>query len=177
MTRSSTRHILAAIAVATLIIAIQVTVGVAVYNALPDWPTRGQFGDVFGAVNATFSGLAFAGLVYAILLQREDLELQRRELELTRQELQRTAAAQEQAEVALRAQAEAASVSAKLSATSFLLRQYQEEIEEMRKDAFLAGDPRLKRMQELEDRIKNLGGVLDSFYNAVAKEADANVKL
>lgn len=71
--------------------------------ALSGWylysaPDRGTFGDMFGAVNALFSGLAFAGLIYAVLLQRKELELQRRELELTRTELARTAdAAQVQA--------------------------------------------------------------------------------
>jgi hypothetical protein len=42
---------------------------------------------MFGAVNALFSGLAFAGLIYAILLQREELEFQRQELIETRAEL------------------------------------------------------------------------------------------
>lgn len=70
--------------------------GAAAYFLLPDWPTRGQFGDVFGAVNALFSGLAFAGLIVAILLQREDLVLQREELTATREELARTAKAQEE---------------------------------------------------------------------------------
>jgi len=49
---------------------------------------RGTFGDMFGAVNALFSGLAFGGVIYAILLQRKELELQRNELELTRNELE-----------------------------------------------------------------------------------------
>jgi hypothetical protein len=48
---------------------------------------RGQFGDMFGAANSLFSGLAFACLVYAIVLQRKELALQREELRLTRQEL------------------------------------------------------------------------------------------
>lgn len=47
----------------------------------------GKFGDSFGALNTLFSGLAFVGLIYAILLQREDLRIQSKELELTRQEL------------------------------------------------------------------------------------------
>lgn len=34
---------------------------------------RGQFGDKFGAVNALFSGLAFAGIIITLLLQRRDL--------------------------------------------------------------------------------------------------------
>lgn len=50
-------------------------------------PERGTFGDMFGAVNALFSGLAFGGVIYAILLQRKELALQRHELELTREEL------------------------------------------------------------------------------------------
>ncbi|MFZ2951109.1 MAG: hypothetical protein WA003_16660 [Desulfuromonadaceae bacterium] len=51
-------------------------------------PNRGTFGDMFGAVNALFSGLAFGGVIYAILLQRKELALQRSELELTRNELE-----------------------------------------------------------------------------------------
>lgn len=47
----------------------------------------GVFGDTFGAVNALFSGLAFAGLFYAILLQRAELAAQREELAETREVL------------------------------------------------------------------------------------------
>lgn len=48
---------------------------------------RGQFGDMFGAINSLFSGLAFAGIIFTILLQRDELKLQRDELSLTREEL------------------------------------------------------------------------------------------
>lgn len=51
---------------------------------------RGTFGDQFGAVNALFSGLAFAGLIYTIILQRRDLALQRQDLALQRKELELT---------------------------------------------------------------------------------------
>lgn len=37
---------------------------------LYDVENRGTFGDMFGAINSLFSGLAFAGVVYAILLQQ-----------------------------------------------------------------------------------------------------------
>lgn len=53
-----------------------------------DFQKFGVFGDSFGAVNALFSGLAFTGLFYAILLQRRELELQRKELKDTREVLQ-----------------------------------------------------------------------------------------
>jgi hypothetical protein len=41
-----------------------------------DMQTRGQFGNLFGGVNAFFTGLAFAGLVFTILLQGYHLRSQ-----------------------------------------------------------------------------------------------------
>lgn len=56
------------------------------------WPEQtlraGVLGDSFGAVNALFSGLALAGVVFAILLQKTELSLQRKELRLQRQEME-----------------------------------------------------------------------------------------
>lgn len=52
---------------------------------------RGTFGDMFGAVNALFSGLAFAGLIFTIILQRKDLKLQFSELSRQADETKRTA--------------------------------------------------------------------------------------
>ena len=54
---------------------------------ITDSSERGQFGDMFGAVNALFSGLAFAGLIITLILQKTELGLQRDELEQTRAEL------------------------------------------------------------------------------------------
>ena len=48
---------------------------------------RGTFGDMFGAINALFSGLAFAGLIITLLYQKEELTLQREELKATRAEM------------------------------------------------------------------------------------------
>ena len=55
-----------------------------------------EFGDMFGSVNAFFSGLALFGLIYTLLMQKEELQLQRAELTLTRAELQKSASAQQQ---------------------------------------------------------------------------------
>jgi hypothetical protein len=55
-------------------------------NSNEDWAHRGQYGDMFGSVNALFSGLAFAGIIITILLQSEELALQRAELTATRKE-------------------------------------------------------------------------------------------
>lgn len=51
-----------------------------------DFITAGSFGDSYGALNAIFSGLAFAGVIITILIQRHELELQREELIETREE-------------------------------------------------------------------------------------------
>lgn len=47
----------------------------------------GVFGDSFGLLTSLFSGLAFAGLIITIVMQRDELALQRQELNLTREEL------------------------------------------------------------------------------------------
>lgn len=47
----------------------------------------GVFGDSFGFLTSLFSGLAFAGLIITIVMQKNELALQREELSLTREEL------------------------------------------------------------------------------------------
>lgn len=47
---------------------------------LPYPGTSGEFGDQFGVLNTLFTGLAFAGLIMTIILQRKDLALQRQEM-------------------------------------------------------------------------------------------------
>ncbi len=44
---------------------------------------RGTFGDKFGAINALFSGIAAAGMIITLWMQKNELELQRKELEDT----------------------------------------------------------------------------------------------
>jgi hypothetical protein len=156
--------------VAAGIVLLWAGIATAAYFLLPDWASRGQFGDVFGAVNSLFSGFAFSGLIFAILLQREDLELQRQELTLTRQELSRSAAAQEQSEAALRAQAQSAASSARLSTINFLLDHYKQELKAMRGVAYAGNDPRLPRMRELEEREARLLEELNVLYREVIKD-------
>ena len=59
----------------------------AIERLYPDLAHQGQFGDLFGALNALFAGLAFAGIIWAIILQKNELELQREELTQTRKEI------------------------------------------------------------------------------------------
>ena len=55
-----------------------------------DLSKRGTFGDMYGALNALFAGLAFFGVIVAIFLQRRELKLQREELKDTREVLKMT---------------------------------------------------------------------------------------
>ena len=91
-----------------LVLFIQSIAWILIITILPKWTERGSFGDMFGAVNTLFSGLAFASIVYAIFLQRADLkvqsdvlaqqkkdyEIQKEDLELNRKELKKSADAQ-----------------------------------------------------------------------------------
>lgn len=42
---------------------------------------RGQFGDLYGSINALYSGLAFAAVVLALVFQNDDLKTQRFQLQ------------------------------------------------------------------------------------------------
>ena len=79
---------------------------------------RGTFGDMFGAVNALFSGLAFAGVIYTVWLQTKELALQREELQATREELRRAANAQEETKTALQRQVRLQALAAAVSANT-----------------------------------------------------------
>lgn len=72
-------------------------------------------GDSFGAINALFSGLAFVGLVFTLLQQREELKLQREEMKQMREQYERSANAQEGSEEVLRQQTLATLLATQLS--------------------------------------------------------------
>ena len=59
-----------------------------IFKCINGWEHRGQFGDLFGVVNALFSGLAFAGLIITIRQQHLDLEYQSQSIAQTKQELE-----------------------------------------------------------------------------------------
>jgi len=86
---------------------------VLIWLLVDDWAAAGQFGDAFGAINALFTGLALAGVIIAMLMQRE-------ELKLLRKEFGRSIEAQE-------AQARALIITAQLNANSALLQKTASE--------------------------------------------------
>lgn len=129
----SWRKVLISILVFLVIFAVYFLVVTSFY---PDMTKQGQFGDMFGGLNAFFSGLAFLGVIYAIILQREELSLQRGELELTRKELGRTAKAQEESVKALSKQAESLKATAKLNALGAQLGYQSSLIEAVSNDSY-----------------------------------------
>ncbi len=127
------------------------------YPALSD---RALFGDMFGGVNALFSGFAFLGVIYAILLQKEELQLQRKELELTREELKKSAEAQEKSEKALSKQAESLKVTAKLNGLSAILRHHDSEHEISAADD--RGSFRTSYNNESPEIIKQIKAIIEN---------------
>jgi hypothetical protein len=97
-----------------------------------EWVIKGQFGDMFGSINALFSGLAFGGVIFTILLQRNELALQRQELIETRKKLARTALAQENSEKALNKQVQLQNMTTKLNSLNILINYNQEKAERER---------------------------------------------
>jgi uncharacterized membrane protein len=76
------------------VVSVIIIFGLWIWNwlALNDYPNdvRGTHGDMFGAVNAIFSGLAFAGIIISLYLQRIDLKNQQQQLELNYEEVKQT---------------------------------------------------------------------------------------
>lgn len=133
--------------VAIAVLCAVVLLGVGLFVALPDWQTRGQFGDMYGVLNTTFSGLAFAALVFTLVLQRKELRLQRLELALTRAELEKQSAAQtEHAKTALRA--------ARIAALGSLYQSYSTLFASGRA-GIIGGDVEGK-MQRVQDELMGL---------------------
>lgn len=95
-----------------------------IYLWINTWSDRWTFWDMFWAINALFSWIALAGVIYTMLLQRQELKYQREELIKNREELKRTAQAQEN-------QAETQKISAKLNAMSTLINYHLSNISRM----------------------------------------------
>jgi len=111
-----------------LVIFIWLLSAVLIIVFLEDWSNRGSFGDLFGAVNGLFSGLAFAGLIYTIVLQKRDLELQRTEIQMNRAELKKSSSAQQKSEKALSEQVDLMRITSRLNALNTIINYYNLQI-------------------------------------------------
>jgi len=105
---------------------------------------RGTFGDMFGAINALFTGAALAGVIITIVLQQKELALQRTEIALNRKELSRAAHAQQQ--------------SAKLAAYTALLNAHTQEayhIQDVLEKRYPDGNEELVQKFSYEIKMRN----------------------
>lgn len=85
----SRKYLIFALILTIIIIVIQFIAGVFMWKYISP-ENRGVFGDMFGAVNTLFSGLAFGGVIYTIILQMKELELTRAEYARSTEELKRS---------------------------------------------------------------------------------------
>ena len=97
----------------TLIVVAMVAV---LWGSALCFPRSVALSERLNAVSTLFSGLAFVGIVSAIMLQREELGLQRQELRDTRAELARTATSQALGAEAMQKQVNQQFLTARLNA-------------------------------------------------------------
>ena len=120
---------------------------VLIMTFIPEWSERGTFGDLFGAVNALFSALAFAVLIYTIILQREEIKQNREEIVLNRKELEKSGKLQRKAHEVLVRQADQTHLSAKMNAMSTLVDYYNNQISNPKSTEETIAKAKLKRKE------------------------------
>ena len=118
------------------VIAAWIVLGVATWFVVDHLPSEGldkraQFGDMFGVANALFSALALAGVIIAILLQRQELQLQRADSNEMRKEVSRSAAAQENLLIHSSSQAKSLTHTATLNALNSVMQFKQSKLDQM----------------------------------------------
>ncbi len=106
-------------------ILIHVIYGFVIFQTIKSETGRGTFGDMFGAINALFTGITLAGLIYTIYQQQKDMKT-------SREETKRSIAAQENAAEALKRQAELLHRTATLNAYSIMINSYNHLIQELK---------------------------------------------
>jgi hypothetical protein len=114
---------------------------------LPESEAHGTFGDMFGAVNALFSGLAFLGVIIAIILQRQELELQREELRASREAQQELARSQ-------REQLAVSTFHTKIEAMNHIINSYDREIKRIEAYSTSTEKEEHDRLVEKRDRYE-----------------------
>lgn len=145
-----------------LVIFIWALSAILIIAFLPEWSDRGTFGDLFGAVNALFSALAFAVLIYTIILQRMEIKQNREEIVLNRKELEKSSKIQRQSQEVLIKQVEQTHLSAKMSAMKTLVDYYNYQISSPKSTEEIIERARIKR-RHIISLIDNLiDGLNDS---------------
>lgn len=144
------------------VIIIWVLSGVIIYYLGSNWTDRGTIGDMFGAVNALFSGFAFAALIYTIILQREEIGINRTEIELNRNELKKSADAQQNSQKALKEQVIQTHLTAKINAISTIINYYNTQIINLSNSPEVIDKAKEKRRMLIKQLDELIDGLNDS---------------
>jgi hypothetical protein len=144
------------------VILLWIASAVCIIFFLDDWPNRGTFGDLFGAVNALFSGLAFAALIYTIVLQREEIRQNREEIVLNRKELVKASKLQKKAQEVLSQQVEQTHLSAKMNAMRTIVEYYNNQITNPKSTEETIEKAKQKRRQIIIQIDELIDGLNDS---------------
>ena len=117
-------------------------------HLFPESAEAGAFGDMFGAINALFSGLAFAGVIYALILQ--DSEIKKNS---------------EQFQKSLRA----TEISARLTAFSTLLQECDSALQRYERWESSAPDSDYKKVKEtVREKIKEHRAEVERLTNELS---------
>jgi len=119
----------------------------------------GAFGDSFGAVNALFSGLAFLGVILAIVLQRQELIEQRLEIRNSR-------IAQEESASALKQTLEDARIRTELESLNLVIQSYRTLVESSRLASTLDDK---KRHEDARENLELYQALLLKRVNKIIK--------
>ncbi len=138
---SSGRILATAVIGGVAVLGIWALSGLWIYAEFNDSASRGTFGDMFGAVNALFSGLAFLGLIVAILLQYQELKEQRREIRESR-------IAQQASAVALASQLERTDFRNLLEALTALIHAQERIVDSLQASTSVRARERYDRARE-----------------------------
>ena len=145
-----------------VVVSIWLLSAVFIIYFLDDWSSRGTFGDLFGAVNALFSALAFAALIYTIVLQREEIKENREEIKLNRKELSKSSKLQQKAQQVLVEQVEQTHLSAKMNAMRTLVDYYNNQISNPKNSEEIIEKAKQKRKEIISQIDHLIDGLNDS---------------
>lgn len=149
---------------ALIILAVWAGSGYALFYFFPEPDAHGTFGDMFGAVNALFSGWAFLGVIIAIILQKRELEEQRSEIRHARE-------AHETSALALQRQTEMTRFITQIEAMNHVIdalasrikrtENYRTEKEREQHDRLMA------ERDQYEDRLRF---IIDEYLSAITRD-------
>lgn len=160
--KNNARPFVGLIKISLAIIVIYFLSAVIIYFLADNWSDRGTIGDMFGAVNALFSGLAFVALIYTIILQREEIKMNRLEIELNRKELKKSANAQHNSQQALKDQVVQTHLTAKINAMSTVINYYNTQISQVNASPEIIERAKQKRRSLIKQMDELIDGLQDS---------------